>query len=143
MEPGSDNKYRKVINMEIKRYTQADELLMLDLIRSEGSDWDCYSAPDAFEKYKRVLENSITYVAYQGDILCGYARAIDDFGLYIYICDLLVAKQFRGQELGRKLMEQVCTDHPQQTVYVMSGVDGYYTKLGYSREGSIFEVNVR
>lgn len=129
--------------MIIKTYTKEDETFLFDLIKGEGSDWDCYSAPGSMDKYRNAIEKSITYVAYEGETLCGYVRAIDDFGLYIYIYDLLVSRQFRGQELGRKLMEQVCIDHPQRVVYVMSGVDGYYTKLGYSREGSIYEVKVK
>ena len=30
-----------------------------------------------------------------------------------------------------------------QPVYVMSGIDTYYEKLGYRREGSIFEVKAK
>jgi hypothetical protein len=46
----------------------------------------------------------------------------------VYIFDLLVKKSYRGQQ--------------NQPVYVMSDVDPYYEKLGYRREGSIFEVKV-
>lgn len=37
-------------------------------------------------------------------------------------------------------MEWVCKNFPDQPVYVMSDVDQCYEKLGYRREGSIFEV---
>jgi hypothetical protein len=40
------------------------------------------------------------------------------------------------------LMETVCEDFSDQLVYVMSDVDTYYEKLGYQREGSIFEVKM-
>jgi GNAT superfamily N-acetyltransferase len=53
---------------------------------------------------------------------------------------LLVRKSYRGRNIGKILMERVCRDFPGQTVYVMSDVDLYYEKLGYRREGSIFEV---
>lgn len=129
--------------MIIRSYKKEDEDRLFQLIRGEGSDWDCYSAPGSMDRYRKAVENSITYVAYEGETLCGYLRAVDDFGMDIYIYDLLVSKQFRGQELGRKLMEQVCIDHPQRDVYVMSGVDGYYTKVGYERAGSIYVVKIK
>lgn len=128
--------------MEIKLYSIEDEARLFALLRGEGDDWDCYFADDVIEKYKRALCSSLTYVAYEGDVLCGYARCRDDDGFGIYIYEL-VKKEFRGRNLGRMLMERVCADCPESNVYVMSDVDAYYGKLGYRREGSIFEVKVR
>ncbi len=91
-------------------------------------------------KYKAALQNSITYVAYENDEICGYSRSLDDCGFYIYVCDLLVRKKYRGREIGRKLMECIYKDFPDRIVYVMSDADGYYVKLGYRREVSVFEV---
>ncbi len=48
--------------------------------------------------------------------------------------------EYRGRSLGRRLMERIYDDYPNQIVYVMSDVDEYYKKKGYRREGSVFEV---
>lgn len=128
------------MKMEISSYTKLYEVELFSMIKSEGVEWNCYTADDVAESYKLALQSSITYVAFEDGILCGYIRAIDDNGFYIYICDLLVKKEFRGNQIGRKLMERVCIDYPMQTVYVMSDVDEYYRKQDYRREGSIFEV---
>jgi predicted N-acetyltransferase YhbS len=53
---------------------------------------------------------------------------------------LLVRKTHRGKQIGKALMERVLKDFLNQAIYVMSDVDPYYEKLGYRREGSIFEV---
>jgi len=37
-------------------------------------------------------------------------------------------------------MECIYEDYPDRIVFVMSDIDEYYKKLGYKREGSIFEV---
>jgi len=127
--------------MKIRKYnplTDFDDLM--DVIKSEGEEWSCYSSDTVIEKYRNSLEKSITYVAYSGDVLCGYSRSIDDFGFYIYVCDLLVHKQYRGNNIGRQLMECLLEDFPGQRIYVMSDVDDYYKKLGYQYEGTIFEV---
>lgn len=125
--------------MEIRVYKKADdEDKLMEMIENEEG-WT-YSDDNMSEKYRAALEKSITYVAYEGDVLCGYSRSIDDCGFYVYVCDLLVKPEYRGKNIGRKLMECIYADYPDQIVYVMSDVDGYYKKQGYQRAGSIFEV---
>jgi len=126
--------------MEIRKYSEEDETKLFEMIRSEGEDWECYFRETVINKYKQALKNSITYVVCEGEVLCGYVRCRDDDGFGIYVYDLLVQKEYRGHSIGRKLMERVCADYPDAEVYVMSGVDGYYEKRGYHREGSIFAV---
>lgn len=126
--------------MDIRVYNKADdEDKVMKIIENEG--WECYSSENNSEKYRAALENSITYVAYEGDVLCGYSRSLKDCGFYMYVCDLLVTAEHRGKNIGRKLMECIYDDYPNQIVYVMSGVDEYYKKLGYEREGTIYEVS--
>ena len=125
--------------MQIRKYNKlTDEIKLMQMIQAE-EEWD-YADEIMAEKYKKALESSITYVAYQEDVLCGYSRSLDDCGFYIYVCDLLVKPIFRGKEIGHKLMECLYQDYPDQTVYVMSDVDQYYEKVSYNRIGSIFEV---
>lgn len=125
--------------MQIRKYNKlTDEIKLMQMIQEEEG-WD-YADEIMSEKYKKALESSITYVAYQEDVLYGYSRSLDDCGFYIYVCDLLVKPIFRGKEIGRKLMECLYQDYPDQTVYVMSDVDQYYEKVSYNRIGSIFEV---
>lgn len=126
--------------MEIRRYVPRDEPALMSMLEAQGEEWACYWAAHQAEKYKRNLNASITYVATDGADLCGYSRSIQDGDFYIYVCDLLVTPCRRGMGIGRALMECICRDFPDFTVYVMSDVDGYYDKLGYRREGSVFEV---
>jgi ribosomal protein S18 acetylase RimI-like enzyme len=125
--------------MQIRKYNKiTDESKLMKMIDNEDG-WD-YANETLAEKYKVALMTSITYVAYQQDALIGYSRSLNDFGEYIYVCDLLVMPAYRGKEIGRKLIECIHKDYPNQVVYVMSDVDGYYEKIDYKRIGSIFEV---
>ncbi|NNK81502.1 MAG: GNAT family N-acetyltransferase [Flavobacteriaceae bacterium] len=127
--------------MKIRAYNKdKDEYKLMKMIEGEGEEWTCYSDNSVSDKYRFALENSITYVAYEGDNLCGYSRSINDCGFYIYVCDLLVIQMCRGKKIGQKLMECLSTEYPNQIVYVMSDVDEYYKKKGFKREGSIYEV---
>lgn len=125
--------------MLIRRYrSNEDENAMMALLESEGEEWFCYWAPSQRDRYLATLRDCITYVLFEGADLCGYLRAIEDFGSYLYVCDLLVAAPKRGQKFGRMLMDRICADYPQHDVYVMSDADGYYEKQGFARAGSIF-----
>lgn len=128
--------------MIVRAYNKIkDEDKIMKMIKAEGKEWACYSHDSASGMYNSALENSITYVAYEGDTICGYSRSLDDCGFYVYVCDLLVKPTFRGRKIGRKLLDCIYVDYPNHIVYVMSDVDEYYEKQGFKREGSIYEVS--
>lgn len=125
------------MNFKIRKYNSAlDYQNLMKLVQSEGAEWKDYLNPI----YRKALENSITYVALIEDELCGYSRSISDSGLFIWVIDLLVNKNRRGLSIGKKLMECILADYPDIDVFVMSDVDTYYEKLGYEKEGSVFNV---
>ena len=126
--------------VNLKKYTQADEEKLFAFLQREGKEWQGYWGEESKEKYKKALANSFCYILYIGSELVGFVRFRDDDGFGVYIYDLLVDKDFRGHAYGRLLMERVRADFPSDIVYVMSDVDVYYKKLGYEREGSIFIV---
>lgn len=125
--------------MKIRAYRKADDEEALMKMIGDEEGWT-YSDAGMSAQYRMALERSITYVAYEGGILCGYSRSVDDCGIYVYVCDLLVKPKYRGRGVGRGLMECIYADYPNQVVYVMSDVCAYYQKQGYKRAGSIFEV---
>ena len=129
--------------MEIRQYIKADESLLFDLLIDEGDEWRDYHGVVDRDKYIKALESSITYIACDETLVCGYARCGEDDGFGVYVYDLLVRKTHRGRQIGKSLMERVCQDFPDQPVYVMSDADPYYEKLGYRRKGSIFEVKAK
>lgn len=125
------------MKIEIRKYNHSkDYKALLEIIKSEGEEWKDYLNP----KYQLSLEKSITFVATHDSELCGFSRSINDSDFYIWVIDLLVEKKYRGNSIGRKLMECILADYPDQAIFVMSDVDEYYKKLGYKIEGSIYKV---
>ena len=129
------------IKIQVRRYKTKDEGLLFTLLKREGHEWEDYWKNANKEKYKKALKNSVTYLLFKEDELCGYARCRHDDGYGLYIYDLLVDKKHRGNGYGRMLMEKAASDFPDEPTYVMSDVDEYYEKLGYEKEGSIMIVN--
>lgn len=64
----------------IKRYCEDDEQKLFSLIEREGEGWKDYSCETGRKKYKKALSSSITYLLFDNEILCGYARCRDDDG---------------------------------------------------------------
>ncbi len=124
--------------MEIRRCAAPDVDAVLAMIRDEGGEWECYCGEGREDAYRSALESSITYLAFEGGVLCGFARCRDDDGLGLYVYDLLVAGPYRGRRAGRELLRHICARHRGETVYVLSDVDAYYEKLGLRRAGSVF-----
>jgi GNAT superfamily N-acetyltransferase len=90
-------------------------------------DWGDYLSHS--DHYNQALELSKTYVAVKDNIICGFIRVKDDFGFSVFIHDLLVHRDYRGQKIGKQLIDHVGSHH-QGTVYVMSDTDAYYNKVG-------------
>lgn len=122
---------------EVKKYTDKYEDELMKVIEIEGEDWSIYWEEPNATIYKKALRESITYIALQDGKVCGYSRSIQD-ALFIYVCDLLVTSTCRGNELGKKLLKCIEKDYPGLPIYVMSGNDEYYQKLGCTKEGSIY-----
>lgn len=113
----------------------------MELIESEGKDWEEYYKGFGKSKYLDSLKNSITYVMIESDQIIGYIRAIDDHGFDVYICDLLVHKNYRNKHYGSKLISSIKSHFPNRNIYVMSDVDPYYIKQEFKKVGSIFKIH--
>ena len=113
---------------------------LFNLIKSEGEDWSDYTSELGRNNYIRAIDTSIVYVIYESNEIIAYIRCKEDNGFGIYVYDLLVRQDKRGNKLGQLLIEKVKNDYPEQSIYIMSDVDEYYIKCGYKKIGSIFEV---
>ncbi|MCL2422927.1 MAG: GNAT family N-acetyltransferase [Micrococcales bacterium] len=123
--------------MDVQEY-RPDTDQLYALLEREGTQWKDYWQGPGWDKYQRALASSVVFVLYDADELCGYVRCRDDDGFGVYVHDLLVDRAHRGQGYGRVLLDHVCQRFADDTVYVMSDVDPYYEKLGYTKEGTIF-----
>jgi len=122
----------------ILRYQNEYEHELISLLAKEP-DWSSFLSDDAIDTFKEALLESETFLCESKGNICGYLRALVD-GFGIYISELYVAPQYRGNGFGSELLARVKQDHPNQDVYVLSDEDVYYEKLGYQRVGSVFKL---
>lgn len=53
----------------------------------------------------RALKNSLCFSLYHHERQVGVARVVTDYATFAYLCDVCIEKAYRGQGLGRWLME--------------------------------------
>jgi GNAT superfamily N-acetyltransferase len=63
------------------------------------------------ERTDDAFANSLVFGLYDGDRPIGMARVITDFSIMAYLCDVFVHEDYRGQGLGKWLIQSVL-DHP-------------------------------
>ncbi len=63
------------------------------------------------EQLERALSNSLVFGLFDGSCQIGLARIISDFSIFAYLCDVIIHEEYRGQGLGKWLMETVHS-HP-------------------------------
>jgi GNAT superfamily N-acetyltransferase len=63
------------------------------------------------EVVRRSIENSLPFGVYVGERQVGFARVITDYATFAWLADVFVLKEFRGQGLGKWLVE-VILSHP-------------------------------
>jgi len=126
--------------MDIFKYSHEHEDDVLSAI-SADPDWDMFTNGDAADKYRKRLQDSITYVCYEGKAFSGYLRALLDDDFAIYISELFVVPEMRNRRIGRTLISRLKSDYWNLSVYALSDEDVYYEKLGYNKIGSVFQIH--
>jgi N-acetylglutamate synthase-like GNAT family acetyltransferase len=84
----------------------------------------------------RSIENSLCFAVYTQGKQVGFARVISDFATYAYIGDVFVLEPYRGQGLGKWMMECIM-QHPRlqglrRWSLVTSDAHGLYAGFGFT-----------
>jgi GNAT superfamily N-acetyltransferase len=88
------------------------------------------------EAVARSAENSLVFGVYDGQRQVGLARVISDFTTFAYLCDVFIHEDYRGQGLGKWLMETVLA-HPdlqglRRFMLATQDAHGLYAQYGFT-----------
>jgi GNAT superfamily N-acetyltransferase len=88
------------------------------------------------EIFDTAVANSLSFAAYTGDDLAGYARVVTDRATFAWLCDVFVLPAHRGNGVSRRLMDTVLA-HPHLArvrTFMLATRDahGLYAKYGFS-----------
>jgi len=119
------------------RFRISTDRSRLDLDLIHGFLTDCYWAKGIpREIVARSIANSLCFGVYEETKQIGFARVISDFATYAYIGDVFVLESYRGQGLGKWLMECIMS-HPQlqglrRWGLVTRDAHGLYAQFGFT-----------
>ena len=83
----------------------------------------------------RSIQHSLVFGLYDGKRQIGLARVVSDYALFAWLCDVFIHEQYRGQGLGKWLMETV-TAHPdlqglKRILLATRDAHGLYAQFGW------------
>lgn len=88
------------------------------------------------ELIRKAIQNSVCLGLFDKDQQIGFARAVTDHATFTWICDVIVAEEYRSQGLGKWMVETLL-GHPElQTItQVLRTRDAHtlYERFGFER----------
>ena len=92
---------------------------------------------------KKSMENSICFGIFLNEDAkqVGFARVITDYATTYYICDVIIDSEYRGNCLGKKLLESNVSDVEfcdLKGKLATKDAHGLYAKFGFEKSGNTF-----
>lgn len=87
------------------------------------------------ETIARSLQHSLVFGLFHGAKQIGLARVVTDYATFAWLCDVFIEEAYRGQGLGKWLMETVVS-HPElqglrRWILATRDAHGLYEKYGF------------
>ena len=84
----------------------------------------------------RYIQHSLTFGVYDGDRQIGLARLVTDYTTFAWLCDVFIHEDYRGQGLGKWLMETI-HGHPdlqdlRRWLLATRDAHGLYRQFGWA-----------
>lgn len=96
------------MNVEISTDPNRLDVDMIHRFLSERSYW---AQGRPLDVTQRALANSLGFGAYADGQQVGFARVVTDYATFGWLADVFVLEAYRGQGVGKALVEAV-QDHP-------------------------------
>jgi len=101
-----------------------------------------YWASDrSYEKVLKSISTSECIAVLDGELIIGFARIVTDFCTVFWICDVVVDKNYRGQGIGKMILNHIRTlDYYKDLKGILATKDahGLYEQYGFHKEKEKF-----
>ncbi|MFZ7333234.1 GNAT family N-acetyltransferase [Streptococcus pluranimalium] len=112
------------------RFADSEDMVSLaKLYQSQG--WESFTE----ERIVHLLESSHYILIEENGVIIAFLRYLTDDVLTTFIAEILVDKAFRGQGLGRLLVEEIMNLHSKTRLELISEADDFYDHLGFRNVG--------
>jgi len=88
------------------------------------------------ELIERSIKYSLNFGVYEGERQIGFARVVTDQTIFAYLCDVFIHEDYRGQSLGKWMMECIMA-HPdlqglRRWCLLTRDAHGLYQQFGFT-----------
>ena len=105
-------------------YVICDDPARLDFGATCGLLWSTYwAAVRSEEVIRESIRHSLCFGLFHGEKQIGFARVVTDFCTVAYLCDVIIAEEYRGAGLGKWLVSTILA-HPSLTKYAFPKLFG-------------------
>lgn len=122
----------------IGEYTISDDTSLLQLDRICGFLARSYWAEKRpRERIERSLAHSLCYGVYHQGLQVGFARAVTDYAVMYWLCDVFIDEAHRGRGLGKLLVESIIADPRLRDLTGILGTKdahALYARYGFVRD---------
>jgi GNAT superfamily N-acetyltransferase len=89
------------------------------------------------ERTDTAFNNSLVFGLYEGNRQIGMGRVVSDFSVFAYLCDVFIHEDFRGQGLGKWLIQSIF-EHPglhhiRRWLLATDDAHGLYRQFGFEQ----------
>ena len=81
--------------------------LNLEVIHDFLANSSYWAEGRSFDVVRASIENSLCFGIYKGTELAGFARVVTDYATLAWVCDLFILEEYRGEGLGKWLIEYI------------------------------------
>lgn len=92
------------------------------------------------ETVKKTIAHSHCFNVWKDGRQVGFARVVTDYAVFGWIADVIIDEAFRGQGLGKFLVQCIC-EHPKLPYHLVLRTEdahGLYEKYGFKTKELIF-----
>ena len=89
---------------------------------------------------KITVTNSVCFSVYKGDDQIAFARVVTDYATFGYIADVIVADEYRGNGIGKWLMDVIVNDERWKGKLLMLATDddhSLYEQYGFKKNAKL------
>lgn len=123
----------------MKNITISDDKTLLDipLIHEFLSERSYWAVGRSLETVQQSVEESLCFGVYDNDgNQLGFARVITDYAIFGWLLDVFILEEYRGQGLGKQLMQAIVNHSKLKDVRRMglgtADAHGLYKQYGFT-----------
>lgn len=126
------------MRIEFDEFMISDDKALLDLDTIAGFLARSYWADKRPREFiESSIANSLCFGIYRGERQVGFARVVTDYATMYYLCDVFIDEEFRGRNLGKKLIETITGLEPFRNITGMLATNDAHTlyeQYGFERD---------